>query len=109
MSCHVLVSHAVLAAEIPTEKRPPRARHRRSIAPPTGPNDEPRIYLDRNRNHHSQVRQAPQSPGVSDPAAAPQEAQINQLTPRDNPGCLSAAHPKKVSGISRVDLFDKDT
>jgi len=61
------------------------------------------------RHDYHHVRQASQSPVVPDPAAAPTETQLGLHPRRDNPGCLSSSHPSNLSGITRVDLFDKDT
>ena len=109
MSCRAPISTPVPGPQVLTEERPRRARERRNELPQAGGRGERTKHFDQDRHQHSQVRQARQSPGVSDPATAPPETLITQLTSRDNPGCLSASHPKKVSVISQVDPLDKDS
>jgi len=44
-----------------------------------------------------------------DPAQAAPKTDQPTTTARDNPGCLESEAQTKVSGITLVDVFDKDT
>lgn len=55
------------------------------------------------------ARQASMSRTRKHPAQASPKIDQHTTTARDNPGCLESEPQTKVSGITPVDLFDKDT